>query len=132
MEFNLKEGMAAQVEITVAQKDTAQAFGSGGVEVLATPMMIGLMERAALTAVDPHLPDGFATVGTHLNVKHMGATPVGMKAYAEAKLIKVEGKKLTFEITARDEEEKVGEGTHERYIIPLEKFIARAKEKGEK
>lgn len=129
MEFNLSIGMSAKVEITVELKDTAVSFGSGGVKVLATPMMIGIMENAALKAVDANLPEGYATVGTHLDVKHLTATPIGMKAYAEAELIKIEGKKLLFNVTAYDEKEKIGEGTHTRYIIAVDPFIERTNEK---
>ena len=130
MDFDLKTGMTAQVEKVVGEDDTAVKFGSGGVRVFATPMMIGLMENAALSAVDPHLGEGFATVGLSLNVKHMAATPVGMKVTAKAELLNIEGKKLTFKVEAFDEAEKIGEGTHERYIIELSKFIERAAKKG--
>lgn len=126
----IKIGQTATVQMVVEQKDTAQAFGSGEVKVFATPMMIGLMENAALKAVDPHLPQGYATVGIHLDVKHLAATPVGMTVRAEATLIAMEGKKLTFEIVAYDALEKIGEGTHQRYIIPFEKFVAAAENKG--
>ncbi len=129
MDFNLQIGMKARLEIEVQEKDTAESFGSGGVKVFATPMMIGIMEGAALKAVDPHLPHGFATVGSHLDVKHLAATPVGMKVYATAELTAIEGKKLTFIIEAFDEKEKIGEGTHQRYIIQLDKFIKRTEEK---
>ncbi|SNS83495.1 Thioesterase superfamily [Anaerovirgula multivorans] len=129
MDFNLSIGMSAEVGITVELKDTAVSFGSGGVKVLATPMMIGIMENAALKAVDTNLPEGYATVGTHLDVKHLTATPIGMKAYAEAELIKIEGKKLTFNVIAYDEKEKIGEGTHTRYIIAVDSFIERTNEK---
>jgi predicted thioesterase len=129
MNFNLKIGMKAEIELVVEQQHTAMAFGSGGVKVLATPMMIGLMEKAALTAVDAHLGEGFATVGTIVNAKHMAATPVGMKVKAVAVLTNIEGKKLTFDIEAFDEKEKIGEGTHERFIIELAKFLKRTEEK---
>lgn len=130
MDFNLKTGMTAQVEKTVSEEDTAVKFGSGGVRVFATPMMIALMENAALNAVDPHLGEGFATVGLSLNVKHMAATPVGMKVSAKAELLSIEGKKLTFRIEAYDEQEMIGEGIHERYIIELAKFLERTGRKG--
>ncbi|QUH24856.1 thioesterase family protein [Serpentinicella alkaliphila] len=130
LEFNLQTGMKAEVEITVEMKDTALAFGSGGVKVLGTPIMIGLMENASLKAVDPHLPEGFATVGIDLDVKHIASTPIGMKAYAKAELIKIEGKKLLFKVEAFDEMEKIGEGLHNRYIIELEKFIKKSENKG--
>jgi predicted thioesterase len=93
-------------------------------------MMIALMEKAALSAVDPCLGEGFATVGLSLNVKHIAATPVGMKVSAEAELLSMEGKKLTFKVEAYDELEKIGEGIHERYIIELSKFLERTSGKG--
>ena len=132
MDFNLKTGMKADIELVVLQEHTAMSFGSGFVKVLATPMMIGLMEKAALIAVDEHLGDGFATVGTIVNIKHMAATPVGMKVKAVAVLTNIEGKKLTFDIEVYDEKEKIGEGTHERYIIDLAKFLKRTEEKASK
>jgi len=130
MDFNLSIGLQAKVELTVEQKDTAEAFGSGGVKVFATPLMIGIMENAALRAVDPLLPEGFATVGTHLDVKHLAATPIGMKANAVAELIEVDGKRLVFKVEAFDEVEKIGEGLHERYIIQMDKFLSKVNKKG--
>ncbi len=132
MEFNLTIGQQAKVELMVQQKDTAEAFGSGGVKVFATPLMIGLMENAALKAVDPTLPEGFATVGTHLDVKHIAATPIGMKATAIAELIEIDGKRLVFKVEAFDEVEKIGEGLHERYVINMDKFLSKVNEKGTK
>jgi len=129
MDFDLKVGMAAEIERTVGEEDTAVRFGSGGVRVFATPMMVALMENAALNAVDPQLGEGFATVGLSLNVKHIAATPVGMKVSARAELVGIEGKKLYFRIEAFDEQEKIGEGTHERYIIELSKFLERTGKK---
>ncbi|RKD20933.1 Thioesterase superfamily [Caminicella sporogenes DSM 14501] len=129
MEFNLKLGMSAEVEKIVTENDTASAFGSGKVLVFATPMMIGIMENAALKAVDPHLPEEHATVGIHLDVKHMAATPVGMKVKAKAELIEINGKKLKFKVEAFDEKEKIGEGYHTRYIINIPKFLENTKQK---
>lgn len=129
MDIKIKEGMKAEIELVVEQQHTAVAFGSGDVEVLATPVMIGLMEHAAMNAVDRNLGEGYATVGTMLNIKHLAATPVGMKAKAEAELIRIEGKRLTFNVAAYDEKEKIGEGTHERYIIEVAKFLKRVQEK---
>jgi fluoroacetyl-CoA thioesterase len=129
MDFNIKIGMQAELELVVEQQHTAAAFGSGGVKVLATPMMIGLMEKASLMAVDEHLGEGFATVGTVVDIQHLAATPVGMKVKAVAILTNIEGKKLTFDIEAYDEKEKIGAGTHERYIIQLAKFLKRTEEK---
>ncbi|HYF81902.1 MAG TPA: thioesterase family protein [Clostridia bacterium] len=130
MSFDLKTGMTAQVEKIVGEDDTAVKFGSGSVKVFATPMMVALMENAALNTVDSHLGEGFATVGLSLNVKHLAATPVGMKVSAKAELLSIEGKKLTFRVEAYDEKDKIGEGTHERYIIELSKFLERAGRKG--
>ncbi|HWR60231.1 MAG TPA: thioesterase family protein, partial [Clostridia bacterium] len=130
MDFNLEAGMTAEVEIIVGEADTAVRFGSGGVRVFATPMMVALMENAALNAVDTKLGEGLATVGLSLNVRHMAATPVGMKVRASAELVSIEGRKLNFRVEAFDEQEKIGEGTHERYIIELSKFLERAGKKG--
>ena len=124
MEFKLHIGMKGEVVKRVTDHDTALSFGSGGVKVFATPMMVGVMENAALQAVDPHLPEGYATVGTHLDVKHLAATPVGMEVRAEAELIEMEGKRLKFHVIAYDEKEIIGEGFHSRYIIHLEKFMS--------
>lgn len=129
MSFNLQIGMSAEIEKIVGEDDTAIRFGSGGVKVFATPMMVALMENAALNAVDPQLGEAFATVGLSLNVKHIAATPVGMKVHARAELVGIEGKKLHFRIEAFDELEKIGEGTHERYIIELAKFLERTEKK---
>ena len=120
--FNLKAGLTCEVETTVLQKNTAEELGSGSLDVLATPSMIALMERAALSAVELYLPVGYATVGTSVNISHTAATPVGMKIRAVAELIKCEDKKLSFKVEAFDEVEKIGEGYHERYIINAEKF----------
>lgn len=127
--MTLEIGLKASVEIVVEHKDTAAAFGSGNVLVLATPMMVTLMENAALKAVQPALEEGMTTVGTHLDVSHKAATPMGMKATAEAELIEIKGKKLIFKVVARDEKEIVGEGTHTRYIVETEKFLAVTREK---
>lgn len=132
MDFNLKEGLQGKVERIVEEKDTALSFGSGGVTVFATPMMVGMMENASLKAVDKFLPEGYTTVGTHLDVSHMAATPVGMKVRAQSKLVKIEGKALTFKVEVYDEVEKVGEGTHQRFIVPSEKFLEKCNGKLEK
>lgn len=123
MEFNLHTGMTAEKSEQVTPDNTAIKYGSGGVAVYATPAMIGLMEGTCLAAVDPFLPEGFATVGTELNVKHLAATPVGMTVRAQAELTEISGKKLLFRVEAFDDKDKIGEGTHERYIIDLNKFL---------
>lgn len=129
MDFNLQLGMTAEKSEEVTENNTAIKYGSGGVAVYATPAMIGIMEGTCLAAVDPFLPEGMSTVGIHLDVKHMAATPVGMSVRATAKLIEISGKRLTFTVEAYDNKEKIGEGTHQRYIIDLAKFLQKAQEK---
>ena len=116
-------------EITVRPDDTAKFRGSGTLDVLATPSMIGNMEYTAWNCVDPYLAEGETTVGTEINVKHLSATPVGCKVTYQAELIEIDGRKLTFRVTASDNKGIIGEGTHTRYIIKTEKFLAKASEK---
>ncbi len=129
MDFNLKTGMKAKMEIIVKENETAASYGSGGVDVYATPAMIGLIENTSLNAVDSFLPERYATVGVHLDVKHLAATPVGMKVTATAELIEIDRKKLVFKVEAFDEKDKIGEGTHSRFIINKEKFLKMTQEK---
>jgi fluoroacetyl-CoA thioesterase len=123
MEFNLKEDLKFTMDLTVGNSDTAIFYGSGSLDVYATPAMIALMENAAMSCVQKELPDGFTTVGIDVNVKHMKATPVGMKVRVEATLEKAEGKKLIFKVEAYDEKAKIGEGVHIRYIVNAEEFM---------
>jgi len=123
MEFNLREGLDWTEEITVMDKDTAAKYASGSVNVFATPAMVALMECASKNCVDKFLPEGFSTVGIKISTSHIKATPVNMKVVCQAVLEKIEDKKLFFKVTAWDEEGKIGEGTHERYIINIEDFI---------
>jgi len=118
-------GLSAESEMVVAPENTARHLGSGGVEVLATPELVRLMERAAVAAVDPQLPAGAATVGARIDVEHLAPTPVGMRVTARAELVAVEGRRLTFTIVARDEREVVGRARHERAIIDLTRFAQR-------
>ena len=125
-------GMKGRAETVVVHENTAQAAGSGLVPVFATPWMIALMENAAVQAVQGALPEDEGTVGTRLDVTHDAATPVGMKVWAEAEVTAVDGRKLTFAVSAFDEAGKIGGGTHERFVIKPEKFLARARAKLEK
>ena len=129
LEYNLHIGMTQEKTELVTKDNTAIEFGSGGAAVYATPAMVGLMEGTSLAAVDPHLPEGFATVGISLNIKHLAATPIGMTVRAVAHLAEISGKRLVFKVEAFDDKEKIGEGIHERYIIELEKFLQKAENK---
>ncbi len=123
----IKPGLIRVEEKTVKKENTAAAYGSGLVEVFATPAMIAFMEHTAMHCVKELLPEGFSTVGTHVNVSHSKATPVGMKVSCKAKLIEVDGRKLVFEVSAKDEEGEIGSGTHSRFIIDEQKFMAKFK-----
>ncbi len=123
MEFNLKTGIAYTAKQKVAYSDTAAKYGSGLVEVFATPAMIALMENAALKTVLPYLGDEHNTVGFEVNIRHLKPTPVGMEVQCTATLSEVDGKKLVFKLVAKDEEGIIGEGTHTRYIINTKKFM---------
>jgi len=122
-------GLVGQIEMVVREENTARHLGSGNVAVLATPEMIRLMEKAAVAAIDHLLPDGYRTVGVAVNVRHLAATPVGMRVRAQAELIAIEGRKLIFRVEADDEAEKIGEGEHSRVIIDLERFKERVEAK---
>lgn len=125
----LQTGLKGFVEIVVGEQHTAPHVGSGRVHVLATPVMVNLMEAAALQAVEGLLPAGHQTVGTHLDITHTAATPVGMRVRAHAEVTKVEKRTLTFRVHADDEKERIGEGIHERIIINLERFDQRMQDK---
>ena len=129
MEFDLKTGITYTAKQKVEYKDTATQYGSGLVEVFATPAMIALMENAALNTVLPYLGDDHNTVGYEVNVRHLKPTPVGMQVECTATLIEVNGKKLVFRLEASDEEGKIGEGTHTRYIINSKKFMEKLNQK---
>ena len=126
---SLRPGLKGHVEIVVTEQHTAPHIGSGRVHVLATPVMVNLMEAAALQAVEGLLPAGHQTVGTHLDITHVAATPVGMRVRAYAELTRVERRTLTFTVRAEDDKEIIGEGLHERIIINLERFDIRMLDK---
>ena len=123
MEFNFNKDLKFTMEQTVNNSDTALSYGSGNLDVYATPAMTALMENAATNCVQRELPDGFTTVGIEISVKHIKATPVGVKVRAEALLEKAEGKKLFFKVKAYDDMGKIGDGIHIRYIVNSEDFI---------
>lgn len=123
MEINLRPGLIGEKQEKVTENNTAIKYGSGDVPVYATPALVGLIEGAAINAVDKFLPEGTCTVGINVNLKHTAATPVGMLVTARAELIEVDGRRLVFKVEGYDEKEKVGEGTHERFIVQIDKFM---------
>ncbi|WP_027717447.1 thioesterase family protein [Desulfovirgula thermocuniculi] len=129
MSAALKVGLRGEATAAVTEGNTALAYGSGGARVFATPAMIGLMENAALSAVDPLLEPGQMTVGIKVDVEHLAATPVGMKVTARAELVEIDGRRLVFRVEAFDEKEQIGRGTHVRFIVNTERFLSRAEGK---
>jgi len=125
MSDRLKPGMRGEASLLVGTNDTAPRVGSGRVPVLGTPVMITLMEEAALACVEDALDPGHQSLGTHLDVSHIAATPIGMRVTAEAELIGIDGRKLTFAVRARDEVELIGEGRHGRVVVDVARFEAR-------
>ena len=125
----LKPGLEGHAEIVVGEQHTAPRIGSGRVAVLATPVMINLMEAAALDAVENLIPAGNQSLGTKLNVSHIAATPVGMRARATARLLSVNGRTLEFRVEAHDERDMIGEGAHTRLVVNVERFDQRVQAK---
>ena len=122
MEIKILPGLEGCEEQIVVYDDTAAKYGSGLVEVFATPAMIALMEKTCLKSVLNQLPKGFGTVGTKVNIVHTKATPIGMKVICNSKLIEVDRRRLVFEVIANDENGEIRRGQHERFIIDVEKF----------
>jgi predicted thioesterase len=126
---HLQAGLTGSAELLVGPEHTAPRVGSGRVPVLATPVMINVIEAAALAAVEHLLPAGHQSLGIHLDVRHFAATPVGMRIWANAELVAVEGRRLIFQVTARDEKEPIGDGRHERVVVNVARFDARVQGK---
>lgn len=125
----LHPGLRGEASLTVGEQHTAPRVGSGAVHVLATPVMINLFEAAALAAIESLLPPGHQSLGTVLNVRHIAATPVGMRVVATATVEKVDGRTVHFKVEARDERDLIGDGSHERVVVNVEKFDARVQAK---
>ena len=125
----LTPGLSGRTELVVGEEHTAPRVGSGKVRVLATPVMINLFEAAALAAIEHLLPAGYQSLGTILNVRHVAATPVGMKVFVEAKVLSVENRTVFFFVQAHDERELIGDGDHERVVVNVEKFDQRVARK---
>lgn len=128
-ELTVPVGSSGRHEITVAHEHTAPHVGSGKVEVLATPVLVNLMEAAALNAAERFLPPGHQSLGTRLEIRHIAATPIGMKVIATAEVTQVEGRLITFRVEARDERELVGDGTHDRVVVNVARFDQRVQDK---
>ncbi len=130
--MDVRPGATAEVEMTVTPDRTADAMGNKDVMVLATPFLIGLLENAAIAVIQGAVPPGAGTVGTMVEMRHLAATPVGMKVRAKATLLETDGNRFVFQVEAHDEVEKVAEGKHVRYVVPdLQRFLARAMKKGQ-
>jgi predicted thioesterase len=127
--LDLPPGLSGTAELVVGEQHTAPRIGSGRIRVLATPVMINLIEAAALAAVEQSLPENHQSLGTHLDVTHVAATPVGMRVRATAEVLRCEGRTIYFKVRAEDERELIGEGTHERVVVNLERFDERVNRK---
>lgn len=125
----LTKGITGISELTVSENELAVNVGSGSLEVLATPVMVMLMEKAACACISDFLEGDETTVGTEINVKHISATPKDMKVCAEAELLEVNGRELVFSVKAYDEAGDIGEGIHKRFVVYGEKFTAKANSK---
>jgi predicted thioesterase len=125
----LAPGLRAAIEHHVGQASTARHLGSGTVDVLATPELVRLMEAAAVKALAEHLPPAFTTVGVALSIEHIAPTPVGLSVKVEAVLGEVHGRRLKFQVVAYDDLEEIGRGTHERVLVEMGGFMARANRK---
>jgi len=125
----MRAGLQGSAEVVVAEEHTAPFVGSGWVRVLATPVMINLMEAAALDAAESLLPAGHQSLGIRLDVRHYAATPVGMRVRVTAELVQIEGRTLTFRVEARDDKEPIGDGVHERVVVNVARFDERVRKK---
>ena len=125
----VQTGMKGTARILVGVEHTAPSIGSGKVPVLATPVMINVIEAAALAAVEHLLPAGHQSLGIHLDVKHFAATPIGMRVVATAELVAVDGRMLSFRVEARDDMEPIGGGSHQRVVVNVARFDERIQKK---
>ena len=130
--LEIPTGQIGTSTLVVGDEHTAARVGSGRVGVLATPVMINVIEAAALAAVEHLLPEGHQSLGTQLDVSHIAATPVGMKVTAEVRVTGVEGRIIRFAVVARDEHEVIGSGAHERVVVNVARFDERVQAKARK
>ena len=129
LHLDLPAGLTGSAQLIVGEQHTAPRIGSGRIRVLATPVMINLIEAAALAAIEQSLPEEHQSLGTHLDVTHVAATPVGMRVTATAEVLRVEGRTVYLKVRAEDERELIGEGTHERVVVNVNRFDARVQAK---
>jgi len=132
MSTPFEPGMSRELTVVSTQDDSARRFYPNLPDVFATPCLGGLMERVSAELINEHLNPGEQSVGVSMNLKHTAATPLGMVIRVRTEVIAVEGRKLTFKLEAFDDVEKIGEATHERFIIVADKFNARVAEKAKK
>ncbi len=123
--MDLQIGIKGQASWQVTPEVTADRVGSGGLAVFATPMMIALIEKTCYDSVQPYLAEGQGTVGTRVEVSHVAATPVGKTVTAESELVEIDRRRLVFRVSAHDDRGLIGEGTHERFIIDIDRFLAK-------
>lgn len=126
---HITTGLIGTAELVVGPEHTAAFVGSGRIAVLATPVMINVIEAAALNAVEHLLPGGHQSLGIHLDVSHVAATPVGLRVTATAEVVRVEGRTVTFRVEARDEFELIGGGSHQRMVVSVARFDERVQRK---
>lgn len=119
----MEPGIKGYSETIVSKENCAFTVGSGALNVFSTPSMIALIEKAAADSVTPYLEEGQQSVGTYLDVSHLASTPIGQKVWAETELTEIDRRMLTFKVTAYSEVEKIGEGTHKRCIIDIQRFL---------
>ena len=127
----LTPGIKGKQTVTVTHEQTAAHYGSGALEVFATPAMVALLEETAWKSVQPYLEEGQGTVGTRVDVRHLAPTPLGGKVTCESELVEIDRRRLVFQVEIYDEKTKVGEGIHERFVIQSDKFLAAANAKGD-
>ena len=125
MEYDALKGLHNSVTLVVEHKDTAAVYGSGALEVFATPAMIALMEKTSLESVADKIGEGNTTVGIAVNIKHLKASPVGSTIRCDAKLVEVDRRRLVFEVKCFEGETLVGEGIHERFMVDSQKFMSK-------
>ena len=127
--LSLPAGLKGTADLVVGEQHAAPRIGSGRIRVLATPVMINLIEAAALAAIEQSLPEEHQSLGTHLDITHVAATPVGMRVRATAKLISVDGRTLEFRVEAHDERDLIGDGAHTRLVVNVARFDQRVQAK---